>query len=115
MHVRLQFVRGFLLIVPYVKEQIQRYVPPGVQLGGIIMKAFMCVLRHQFRIVKVLVSTQENVGRRLPALIVVLRVNTSGLPTFVHNVMSRYVKEIVSLSTTAICEISTPTNDDYYN
>ena len=79
------------------------------------MKAFMCVPRHQFRIVKVMVSTRENVGSNLPAFIVVLRANTSGLPTFVNNVMLRYVKEIVSLSTMATSEISTPTNDEYNN
>ena len=75
----------------------------------------MCVLRHQFRIVKVLVSTRENVGRHVPAFIVVLRANTSGLPTFVNNVMLRYVKEIVSLSTIATTEISTRGNDEYDN
>ena len=79
------------------------------------MKAFMCVPRHQFRIVKVLVSTQENVGKRLPAFIVVLRANTSGLPTFVNNVMLRYVKEIVSLSTIETTEISTRGNKEYDN
>ena len=115
MRVQLLFVLGFLLKVPYVKLQILRYVHPILQLQRILMKTFMYVFSHQFRIVRDLVRSRENVGRRLPAFSVVLRVSTVGLPTFVHNVMSRYVKEIVSLNTTAICEVSTPTNDDYYN
>ena len=76
----------------------------------------MFVLRQQFRIVKVLVvSTRENVGSSLPVSIVVLRVNTSGLPTIVNNVMLHYVKEIVSLTTITTSEISTRGNDEYDN
>ena len=76
----------------------------------------MYIPKNQFRIVKVLVSIRENVGNNAPASIVVLTtVNTSGLPTIVNNVLLRYVKEIVSLTTITTSEISTRGNDGYDN